>query len=113
MTLIDLSFMPAAAVEDKHAWRDLARCAEVDPEVFFPEKGKSAKPAKRICSRCEVRVECLEFALANRENYGVFGGCRSGNGGLCSKRSMVRIRWHEQREQAHPRAGADDPVDDS
>lgn len=74
MTLIDLSFMPAAAVEDKHAWRDLARCAEVDPEVFFPEKGKSAKPAKRICSRCEVRVECLEFALANRENYGVFGG---------------------------------------
>ncbi|UXE03029.1 WhiB family transcription factor [Mycobacterium phage GigiOuiOui] len=74
MTLLDLSFMLAAAVEDKHAWRDLARCAEVDPEVFFPGKGESAKPAKRICARCEVRAECLEFALANRENYGVFGG---------------------------------------
>ncbi|AOT26042.1 WhiB family transcription factor [Mycobacterium phage Kersh] len=74
MTLLDLSFMLAAAVEDKHAWRDLARCAEVDPEVFFPEKGGSAKPAKRICSRCEVADECLEWALANRENYGVFGG---------------------------------------
>ncbi|ATN88665.1 WhiB family transcription factor [Mycobacterium phage Demsculpinboyz] len=74
MTLTDLTLKLAAAVEEKHAWRDLARCAEVDPEMFFPEKGGSAKPAKRICSRCEVADECLEWALANRENYGVFGG---------------------------------------
>lgn len=53
---------------------DSALCAQTDPEAFFPEKGQSAREAKRICARCEVRTSCLEYALANRERHGVWGG---------------------------------------
>lgn len=49
-------------------------CAETDPEAFFPDKGSSPQDAKRICARCDVREECLEWALAHDEKYGVWGG---------------------------------------
>ena len=47
-------------------WQERALCAQTDPEAFFPEKGGSTREAKRICSGCEVRAECLEYALAQR-----------------------------------------------
>jgi WhiB family transcriptional regulator, redox-sensing transcriptional regulator len=56
------------------AWRLDALCAETDPEAFFPEKGGSTREAKRVCSGCAVRVECLESALANDERFGIWGG---------------------------------------
>jgi WhiB family transcriptional regulator, redox-sensing transcriptional regulator len=52
-------------------WRELGLCQQVDAELFFPEKGGSSREAKRVCSSCEVRAECLEFALANDEWFGV------------------------------------------
>ena len=55
-------------------WQERALCAETDPEAFFPEKGGSTRMAKRICRGCEVRAECLEFALENDERHGVYGG---------------------------------------
>lgn len=55
-------------------WRDLALCAEVDPELFFPDKGESSHPAKRVCASCAVRAECLQEALDRREWFGVWGG---------------------------------------
>ena len=55
-------------------WRDQARCAEVDGEIFFPEKGGSTREAKKVCRGCEVRAECLEFALEKRELWGIYGG---------------------------------------
>lgn len=55
-------------------WWDSALCAQVDTEVFYPEKGASAAEAKRICWGCEVRTECLEDALKNRERFGIWGG---------------------------------------
>jgi len=58
----------------EEAWRLNALCAETDPEAFFPEKGGSTREAKRVCSGCEVRAECLEFALANDERFGIWGG---------------------------------------
>jgi WhiB family redox-sensing transcriptional regulator len=42
--------------------------------VFFPEKGGSSREAKRICSECPVRIECLNYALRRDERYGVWGG---------------------------------------
>jgi len=51
-----------------------ALCAETDPEAFFPEKGGSTREAKRICSGCEVRAQCLEYALAHDERFGIWGG---------------------------------------
>lgn len=55
-------------------WKDRALCAQTDPEAFFPEKGGSTRDAKRVCSGCEVRAECLSFALTNDERFGIWGG---------------------------------------
>ncbi|CAM2936656.1 Transcriptional regulator WhiB [Prescottella defluvii] len=60
------------SIEDQ--WQDRALCAQTDPEAFFPEKGGSTREAKRICLGCEVRGECLDYALANDERFGIWGG---------------------------------------
>jgi WhiB family redox-sensing transcriptional regulator len=59
---------------DHPDWQDRALCAETDPEAFFPEKGGSTREAKRICTGCEVRAECLEYALEHDERFGIWGG---------------------------------------
>jgi len=56
------------------AWQADALCAQTDPEAFFPEKGGSTREAKRICDGCEVRSQCLEYALENDERFGIWGG---------------------------------------
>lgn len=60
--------------EEDLGWQEKALCATTDPEVFFPEKGGSSKAAKRICLACEVRTECLEYAIAHEEPFGIWGG---------------------------------------
>jgi WhiB family redox-sensing transcriptional regulator len=55
-------------------WMQDARCAETDPEIFFPEKGGSTKSAKRVCAECTVRVQCLAFALRTKQDEGIWGG---------------------------------------
>lgn len=59
---------------DNQEWQERALCAQTDPEAFFPEKGGSTREAKRICTGCEVRAECLEYALAQDERFGIWGG---------------------------------------
>jgi WhiB family redox-sensing transcriptional regulator len=77
---VDLLREPGAVVEsfgeptEEPDWQERALCAQTDPEAFFPEKGGSTREAKRICSGCEVRAECLEYALANDERFGIWGG---------------------------------------
>jgi WhiB family redox-sensing transcriptional regulator len=60
--------------EEEPEWQDRALCAQTDPEAFFPEKGGSTREAKRICQGCDVRAECLEYALAHDERFGIWGG---------------------------------------
>ena len=56
-------------------WFSQALCVQMDPELWFPETGYSATEAKRICSQCPVRRECLDYALAIPERLGgVWGG---------------------------------------
>ncbi|WP_447004256.1 WhiB family transcriptional regulator [Saccharothrix isguenensis] len=59
---------------DEQDWQERALCAQTDPEAFFPEKGGSTREAKRICLGCEVRSECLEYALQHDERFGIWGG---------------------------------------
>lgn len=63
-----------AAEGEEPDWQERALCAQTDPEAFFPEKGGSTREAKRICSGCDVRAECLEYALAHDERFGIWGG---------------------------------------
>ena len=79
--LVIISSRPAAAVADdveeapsELEWQERALCAQTDPEAFFPEKGGSTREAKRVCLSCEVRVQCLDYALENDERFGIWGG---------------------------------------
>jgi WhiB family transcriptional regulator, redox-sensing transcriptional regulator len=66
---------PSEVEEDNAlAWQTDALCAQTDPEAFFPEKGGSTRDAKRICGSCDVRGECLDYALENDERFGIWGG---------------------------------------
>jgi WhiB family redox-sensing transcriptional regulator len=56
------------------SWQRDALCAQVDPEIFFPEKGASTLDAKRVCAGCPVRAQCLAAALERGERFGVWGG---------------------------------------
>ena len=55
-------------------WVENALCAEVDTEIFFPQKGGSTAEAKSICAECLVAAECLEYALATGQRHGIWGG---------------------------------------
>ena len=59
---------------EPEGWQLLANCLGVDPDLFFPERGASTKEAKSVCQGCVVREECLEYALANGEKFGIWGG---------------------------------------
>ena len=74
--MIELVAMTTATDEDETllSWQDKALCAQTDPEAFFPEKGGSTREAKRICVSCEVKQECLEYALMQDERFGIWGG---------------------------------------
>lgn len=60
-------------------WVDRAICKGLDPNTFFPSSKDSdcdfkIKQAKKICSGCPVRLECLTYALVHKEAYGIWGG---------------------------------------
>ena len=61
-------------IEKPPEWMADGLCAQVDPELWFPEKGGSTREAKAVCGRCEVRPECLAYALAHDDRFGVWGG---------------------------------------
>ena len=69
---------------ETRTWQDLANCLGVDPDLFFPERGASTREAKEVCRGCVVREDCLEYALANGEKFGIWGGL--------SERERRRIR---------------------
>lgn len=60
--------------EGELGWQTDALCAQTDPEAFFPEKGGSTRDAKKVCGACNVRSQCLEYALSNDERFGIWGG---------------------------------------
>jgi WhiB family redox-sensing transcriptional regulator len=74
MTDVFAVLVPPPVPPEDLSWQDKALCAQVDPDLFFPERGDSTLPAKRICARCEVRAECLDAALARGERWGIWGG---------------------------------------
>ena len=59
---------------EARAWQMRANCMGVDPDLFFPERGASTREAKEVCRGCVVREDCLEYALANGEKFGIWGG---------------------------------------
>jgi WhiB family redox-sensing transcriptional regulator len=60
--------------DDDRSWQEYANCLGVDPDLFFPERGASTREAKEVCRGCVVREDYLEYALANGEKFGIWGG---------------------------------------
>lgn len=77
---------------DDH-WQEQANCLGVDPELFFPERGASSREAKDVCRGCIVRTARIEYALANGEKFGIWGGL--------SEKQRKKLR--KQRAQANRR----------
>lgn len=57
------------------AWMRDGNCRAYPPAVFFPSDGAGVEIARRICATCPVQAQCLEYALAQKVEHGVWGGC--------------------------------------
>lgn len=55
-------------------WMAQGSCADKSPSLFFPSDGVGVEVAKRVCVDCPVKSMCLEYALDNRIDHGVWGG---------------------------------------
>jgi len=82
---------------DPNGWAAQGACRRSDPEIFFPVSstgpaaGQVAR-AKTVCARCQVRTECLEFALDSGQDFGVWGGTTENE-----RRSLRRRRMRQRR----------------
>jgi WhiB family redox-sensing transcriptional regulator len=76
--------LPTATDPNDTGWQTEANCLGVSPDLFFPARGDSTAEAKAVCQGCDVRLLCLEYALANSEKFGIWGGM--------SERERRRIR---------------------
>lgn len=80
-------------------WQSAGLCAQVgDDALMFPAKGASTKDAKSLCMGCEVRSPCLEYALANTERHGIWGGK--------SERERRAIAAHRAKQDASTEVAA-------
>lgn len=70
-----------------------AACAGIDTDrIFYPQRGASSRLARAVCAECEVRAECLDYALTNGEMFGIWGGL--------SERQRVKLRSSRHREES-------------
>lgn len=60
--------------EHSLTWMADGNCANQPPSMFFPSDGVGVDVARRVCDGCPVLSECLEYALENRIDHGVWGG---------------------------------------
>jgi WhiB family transcriptional regulator, redox-sensing transcriptional regulator len=72
------------------------KCRDLPPETFFPSDGVGVEIARRICADCPVKPACLEYALHNRIEHGVWGGA--------SERERRRIARQRRSVQSVPSA---------
>ena len=70
-------------------WKEDAVCLGADPDIFFPELGRTAHDARQVCAVCPVAEECLQYAVQNDIKYGVWGGL--------SERELQRYRHRRGR----------------
>ena len=77
----------------KEPWKAQAKCRGLPRRWFFcaSERSEAILRGLQICGGCPVSDECLDYAIANRIDYGIFGGCTS--------LQRKRIRWKRERER--------------
>ena len=73
-------------------WMRQGNCREEPPSLFFPSDGAGVDIARQLCATCPVKEPCLEYALRNKIDHGVWGGA--------SERERRRIARRRRREAA-------------
>ena len=60
----------------KTGWKQLANCRNSNPSIFFFDESdvRTQNVALKLCGDCEVKTECLQYALENKEHFGIWGG---------------------------------------
>jgi WhiB family redox-sensing transcriptional regulator len=78
--------------DPEERWRERARCRGLGYELFFPESEEApeAEEAKAICAECEVAAQCLAYAVAAKEEYGIWGGMTARERRSARRRSRKR-----------------------
>jgi WhiB family redox-sensing transcriptional regulator len=56
------------------AWHAQAACRGMGTRMFFPGRTDDLDDARAVCSRCNVKTECLAAALESPETTGVWAG---------------------------------------
>jgi WhiB family redox-sensing transcriptional regulator len=79
-------------------WREQAVCRGTDLDVFYPERGQTAGPARQVCAACPVRQPCLEYALSNRITSGIWGGLTE------RERRPLQSAWVQEAQRDRDRA---------
>lgn len=84
-------------------WQTAGACLSADPDIFYPVSGSGASlaqinEARRICGRCSVRRECLDFAIQTGEAHGIWGGT--------TPEDRTRARRQEMARRRQPAGGA-------
>jgi WhiB family redox-sensing transcriptional regulator len=85
------------------SWMLDARCRELPPAVFFPRDGVGVEVARRFCAECPVRTQCLEFALEQHIDHGVWGGASERERRRIARSRRAQSATHRTKD---PRAGA-------
>ena len=73
-------------------WMALGACRAYAPKMFFPSDGVGVDRARKICATCQVTSQCLEYALENHIDHGVWGGCSERERRRISKRRRLGVR---------------------
>jgi WhiB family redox-sensing transcriptional regulator len=55
-------------------WWEQGACNGADADLFFSETKTDWRVARMYCAACPVRQKCLDYAIANDERYGIWGG---------------------------------------
>ncbi|MFZ0664777.1 MAG: WhiB family transcriptional regulator, partial [Acidimicrobiales bacterium] len=88
---LDPSFVARAFATTEMPWRRFALCLQFEPELWFSYEPEDGVKAVRVCSECPVRLDCLGWAIAHNEIFGIWGGI--------SARKRTRIRAEMRRKQ--------------
>jgi WhiB family transcriptional regulator, redox-sensing transcriptional regulator len=93
---------PEPTREDRSIdWMEDAACKGTGLDMFFPISGSPAAPAQEMCDGCEVREQCLNYAVKNNIRYGVWGGL--------SERHLNRYRMTMQKREWRSRRATNTP----
>ncbi len=74
------------------AWMSRGNCRNFPPATFFPSDGAGVERARAICADCPVISECLEYALTEHIDHGVWGGCSERERRRIAKRRRIEVR---------------------